>query len=74
LSLGDRIVKQFHVPASNQEVILNTFQEEGWPRHIDDPLTGNYGIDPRTRLNDAIYRLNHKQLTERLFGKKSGRF
>jgi hypothetical protein len=61
LSLGDRIVKQFQVPASNQELILSAFQEEGWPEHIDDPLTGNHGIDPRTRLNDAIYRLNRSQ-------------
>jgi hypothetical protein len=62
LSLGGRMVKQFHVPASNQELILSAFQEAGWPESIDDPLTGEIGINPKTRLNDAIYRLNHKQL------------
>lgn len=61
LSLGGRIVKQFIVPASNQEAILSAFQEEGWPDHIDDPLPGNHGIDPRIRLNDVIYRLNRSQ-------------
>ena len=62
LSLGDRMVKQFHVPARNQELILSAFQKEDWLESIDDPLTGEFEIDPKTRLNDAIYRLNHKQL------------
>jgi hypothetical protein len=62
LSLGGRMVKQFHVPARNQELILSAFQEEDWPESIDDPLTGEIDIDPKTRLNDAVYRLNHKQL------------
>jgi hypothetical protein len=63
LSLGDRLVKQFHVPAGNQELILSAFQEEGWPKHIDDPLPGNQRTDPRTRLNDVVYRLNRAQVT-----------
>lgn len=63
LSLAGRIVKQFHVPAGNQELILGAFQEEGWPEYIDDPLPGNHEIDPKTRLNDAVYRLNRKQHT-----------
>jgi hypothetical protein len=62
LSLGGRMVKQFHVPARNQELILSAFQKEDWPESIDDPLTDEIGIDPKTRLNDAIYRLNHKQV------------
>jgi len=62
LSLGGRMVKQFHVPARNQELILSAFQQDHWPESIDDPLTGEFDIDPKTRLNDAIYRLNHKQL------------
>jgi hypothetical protein len=62
LSLGRRMVKRFHVPARNQELILSAFQDRDWPESIDDPLTGEIDIDPRTRLNDAIYRLNRKQL------------
>ena len=62
LSLGGRVIKQFHVPARNQELILSAFQQEDWPELIDDPLAGEIHIDPKTRLNDAIYRLNHKQL------------
>ena len=62
LSVGGRLVKRFHVPARNQELILSALQEEDWPESIDDPLTGEIDIDPKTRLNDAVYRLNHKQL------------
>jgi hypothetical protein len=62
LSLGSRMVKRFHVPARNQQLILSAFQNKDWPESIDDPLTGEIDIDPKTRLNDAIYRLNRKQL------------
>jgi hypothetical protein len=62
LSFGGQTVKQFHVPASNQELILSAFQQQGWPESIDDPLADEIDIDPKTRLNDAIYRLNNKQL------------
>jgi hypothetical protein len=62
LSFGGQMVKQFHVPARNQELILSSFQQHGWPQSIDDPLADEIDIDPKTRLNDAIYRLNNKQL------------
>jgi hypothetical protein len=32
------VVKEFKLPAPNQETILTAFQEEGWPPRIDDPL------------------------------------
>jgi hypothetical protein len=38
LRLGGLVVKQFKVPAPNQEMILASFEEEGWPPRIDDPL------------------------------------
>jgi hypothetical protein len=63
LSFGGQTIKQFHVPARNQELILSAFQQQDWPESIDDPLAGEIDIDPRIRLNDAIYRLNNKQLT-----------
>jgi hypothetical protein len=62
LSFGGQMVKRFHVPARNQELILSAFQGEDWPQSIDDPLADDIDIDPKTRLNDAIYRLNNKQL------------
>lgn len=65
LSLGGRVIKRFRVPAQNQEGLLTAFEEESWPRHIDDPLPGIRDIDRRTRLHDAINRLNRCQ-THRL--------
>jgi hypothetical protein len=62
LSLHGRVVKRFRVPAPNQELILSAFEEEGWPDHIHDPLPVSGHIDPRTRLHDAINRLNGRQV------------
>jgi hypothetical protein len=58
LSLEGAVVKWFRVPAPNQELILSAFEEVGWPEQIDDPLPVTADIDPRTRLHDAIRRLN----------------
>lgn len=61
LLLGVDSVKRFRVPARNQELILNVFEEEDWPEHIDDPLPTSGSVDPHTRLHDAINRLNGNQ-------------
>jgi hypothetical protein len=61
LSVGSRVVKEFRVPAHNQELILSAFEEEGWPPHVDDPLPPNSGMDDAKRLQHAIYRLNLRQ-------------
>jgi hypothetical protein len=61
LSLGATIIKQFKVPAMNQEVVLSAFAEEGWPNCIDDPLPPMPGVDAKRRLHDTIVRLNRGQ-------------
>ena len=61
LSLDGTVVKRFRVPAPNQELILAVFEEERWPERIDDPLPASGGVDPRTRLHDAVNRLNGRQ-------------
>jgi hypothetical protein len=61
LRLGKLIVKQFKVPAANQEVVLAAFQEEDWPVRIDDPLTPKPDQDPKRRLHDTINSLNRNQ-------------
>ncbi len=61
LFLGVHVVKRFRVPATNQELILRVFEEEGWPPRILDPLPQIPGVDPKKRLHDAMYRLNTRQ-------------
>jgi hypothetical protein len=61
LRVGDKLVKEFRWPAVNQELILGTFQEEGWPQHIDDPLPPQPEQDPKRRLHDTIKCLNRNQ-------------
>ena len=61
LRVDDQIVKQFKVPAANQETILAAFQEEGWPPRIDDPLPPQPEQDSKRRLHDTINSLNRNQ-------------
>lgn len=61
LRLGDKVVKTFRWPAPNQERILVTFQEEGWPEHIDDPMIPDSKTCPKVRLHDTLKCLNRNQ-------------
>lgn len=63
LRVGDCVVKQFKVPAPNQEVVLAVFHEEGWPVRIDDPLPPRADLEPKRRLHDTINSLNRNQKT-----------
>ena len=59
--VGERVVKQFRVPSPNQEAVLDAFQEEGWPRCVDDPLPPVPDQQPKRRLRDTIKCLNLNQ-------------
>jgi hypothetical protein len=74
LRFGDAVVKQFKVPAPNQEIVLVSFQEEGWSVRIDDPLPMVAALDPKRRLHDTINSLNRNQRRPllRFFGDGSG--
>ena len=61
LRVGGRVVKQFRVPSSTQETILEAFQEEGWPPCLDDPLPPVPDGSPKDRLRDTIRHLNSNQ-------------
>jgi len=61
LRVGRIVVKEFKVPAANQEAILAAFEEEGWVPRIDDPLTPKLNQDSKRRLHDTINSLNRNQ-------------
>ncbi len=61
LILGEFVVKRFKHKSRNQESILATFQEDGWPYKVYDPLSPTKDCDPKRRLNDTIKGLNHHQ-------------
>jgi hypothetical protein len=60
LYVGPRVVKEFRVRSPNQESVLAAFEEEGWPRYIDDPLSPSDQC-PKHRLRDTIKGLNANQ-------------
>jgi len=74
LRVNGAIVKQFKVPAPNQEMILSAFQEENWPVRIDDPLPPHPDQDSKRRLHDTIVSLNrnHKSRFIRFMGDGTG--
>jgi hypothetical protein len=59
--VGEYLVKRFRVPSPNQEAVLDAFQEEGWPRSVDDPLSPVPEQQPKRRLRDTIKCLNMNQ-------------
>lgn len=57
LRFGGKVVKRVRGPrvAKNVVTVLDAFQEEGWPRHIDDPLPDGR---KQKRLHDTVWSLN----------------
>lgn len=55
------IVKRYRVPSPNQQMVLASFEEEGWPTRVDDPLPPHPELDPKRRLHDTIKSLNRHQ-------------
>ena len=61
LCINGTTVKHFKWTAMNQEAVLATFEEEGWPARIFDPLPPKPEQDSKRRLSDTIKCLNRKQ-------------
>ncbi len=64
LRFGDTVVKRFKWPAENQELVLNAFQDLGWPIRVENPLAAHPSICPKRRLHDTLKCLNRKQVNE----------
>jgi hypothetical protein len=62
LRFNGMLVKCYRVPAPNQTIILDAFQEDDWPEFIDDPIRPEPGIDPKERLKVTIKSLNRTQV------------
>ena len=67
------LVKEFHVAAYSQECILDRFEEQGWPTHVDDPLPKADAATAKRRLRAAIQNLNRKQLKPLIHFQGNGR-
>lgn len=60
LRVGSVQVATVSPRAKNLRLVLDAFEEEHWPKRIDDPLPG--GCDtPDTRLRETVRTLNKKQ-------------
>ena len=64
LRLGKIVVKRFKWPAENQELVLDAFEDQGWPPRISNPLAAHPSICPKRRLHDTLKCLNRKQVNE----------
>ena len=58
---GGVLVKRFRAPAPNQQLVLEAFEEEGWPPRVDDPLPMHSERAPKRALHDTIHSLNARQ-------------
>jgi hypothetical protein len=61
LRWGPLALKHFLQPAGNQELVLCSALELGWPAWFDDPLSPVAGCNPKRRLHDTIKALNRYQ-------------
>jgi hypothetical protein len=61
LTWGRHVLKCFRQPSLNQELVLRTAEELGWPRWFDDALPRVPGTSPKVRLHDTIKALNRHQ-------------
>lgn len=62
LAIGNITVKKFRHAARNQQLILESLEQAGWPAHLDDPLPHSEDVNPRDRLANTIRRLNRNQV------------
>lgn len=62
LWLGDWLVKRLIKTSENQQIVLDVFEEMGWPRQIDDPLPPKPFSVHAERVRETCRRLNKAQI------------
>jgi hypothetical protein len=62
LRYGGCVVKRFRRVAPIQKLILETFQELGWPESIDNPLPRDRHVKVKDRLREAVKSLNRRRI------------
>jgi len=55
-----QLVKRYRQGAVDQILILQAFQELGWPAAMDDPLRKLAGRDPKEHLRQTITNLKRR--------------
>lgn len=63
LTFAGLVVKRFRHPSRNQELLLDAFEQLGWPERMDDPLPPRPESVPSSRLHDTVKQLNRYQQT-----------
>jgi hypothetical protein len=58
LYFGNNLCKEYRVRAPNQISILEAFENDGWPKRIDDPISSGADNATRQRTSDAVRALN----------------
>lgn len=61
LWLGDWLIKRLIKSSENQLIVLDVFEEMGWPRQIDDPLPPKPFVVHAERVRETCRRLNKAQ-------------
>jgi hypothetical protein len=62
LRWGRIVVKRYTKPPGNQTFLLAVFEKDGWPKVMEDPMTGTRGIDAKKRLGDTVRALNQNMV------------
>ncbi|MBI3861042.1 MAG: hypothetical protein HY290_04020 [Planctomycetia bacterium] len=66
LLFDNEVIMQLTGRHGNQELILQTFEEDNWPTRIDDPLPNRKAGDQKQRLRGAVEKLNARSLIPRI--------
>ena len=64
LTFKTAVVKSFRQDAPNQMLVLDSFQELGWPDEIDDPLLKGGRANSKQRVRDTARDLNKRRRSE----------